>query len=41
MKTLLVKGITPILVFSGLVAVGFMAVVKMIEDRYEENYFYE
>lgn len=41
MKTLLVKAATPILIASGLVAVGILAVIKIIEDAYDEQYFYE
>lgn len=41
MKSLLVKVATPVLVLSGIVAVGFLAVIKKIEDKYDEKYFYE
>lgn len=41
MKTLLVKAATPVLVISGLIAVGVMAIIKKIEDSHDDEYFYE
>lgn len=41
MKTIFIKALTPFIVASGLFAVGLIAAVKMIEERHDDDYFWE
>lgn len=41
MKRLLVKLMTPGLVITGVIAVYVLAAIKMIEDKHDEDYFWE
>lgn len=41
MKRLLVKLMMPGLIASGVIVVYVLAAIKAIEDRYEDDYFWE
>lgn len=41
MKRLLVKLMMPGIIASGVIAIYFVAAIKAIEDRYEDDYFWE
>lgn len=41
MKSLLVKSILPIIVVSGLLMIGLIAVIKTIEEAHDDQYFWE
>lgn len=41
MKTLLVKLMTPVLVVTGIATVLLFAAIKRIEEKYNDDYFWE